>query len=67
MIATQYSVGDGDAARVIETFYAADGARDPVRALATVQAAFSAASAGRHDAAPAWSAFEVIAGRPSRR
>ena len=36
VVGTRWSVGDADAARFIAAFYAADGARDPARALARV-------------------------------
>lgn len=63
VVATRRSVADAETAQLIDAFYGAGGARDPIHALATVQAAAAAtASVG---SAPVWSAFEVIAGRPA--
>jgi tetratricopeptide (TPR) repeat protein len=64
VVATLRSVPDADAAQLIDAFYDAGGARDPIRALAAVQATAAAATpAGAGP--PVWSAFEVIAGRPA--
>lgn len=67
VIATQRSVRDGDAAQVMQAFYAAGGARDPIRALAAAQASLSVAPRDPSGAPPAWAAFEAIAGRPIGR
>jgi len=66
VIATQRSVRDADAAQVMQAFYAAGGARDPIRALAAAQERLAGAPRDPSGAAPAWAAFEAIAGRPVR-
>ena len=57
VVGTRWSVGDADAAQVIATFYAADGARDPARALARVALDPKLAITTR-------AAFELFVARP---
>jgi CHAT domain-containing protein len=59
VVATRWSVGDAEAARFIEAFYAAGGARDPVRALGETQLASELPAKTR-------AAFEVFVARPVR-
>ena len=59
VVGTRWSVGDADAARFIEAFYANGGDRDPVRALGQTQLASSLP-------ATTWAAFEAFVARPTR-
>lgn len=59
VIGTRWSVADADAARLVDSFYAAGGDRDPVAALATAQLASDTSSR-------TWAAFEAFVARPTR-
>lgn len=59
VVATRWSVGDAEAAGLVEAFYAAGGDRDPVRALGAAQLASKLP-------AMTWAAFEVFVARPAR-
>lgn len=59
VVGTRWSVGDADAARFVEAFYANGGDRDPVRALGETQRASKLP-------ATTWAAFEAFVARPTR-
>jgi tetratricopeptide (TPR) repeat protein len=59
VIGTRWSVGDAEAARFVDAFYAARGDREPVRALVEAQLASKLP-------ATTWAAFEVFVARPAR-
>jgi CHAT domain-containing protein len=59
VIGTRWSVGDAEAARFVESFYAAGGAGDPVRALGQAQRDSKLAPT-------TWAAFEAFTARPAR-
>ncbi len=61
VVATRWSVADAEATRLVTAFYKEGGARDPVGALAAAQRSVAAELP-----AQVWTAFEVIAARPSR-
>lgn len=59
VVGTRWSIDDAEAARFIESFYAAGGDRDPVRALMETQRTSKLRPA-------TWAAFEVFLARPAR-
>lgn len=59
VVGTRWSIGDADAARFVEAFYAAGGDHDPVRALGDAQR-------GSRVPATTRAAFEVVVARPPR-
>jgi tetratricopeptide (TPR) repeat protein len=59
VVGTRWSIDDGEAAQLVESFYAARGDRDPVRALVEVQLASKLP-------ATTVAAFEAVVARPGR-
>jgi CHAT domain-containing protein len=62
VVATSWRVSDAEVPRLMDRFYAAGGATDPARGLATAQATLANELPAR-----TWAAFAVIAAPPSLR
>lgn len=62
VVATKWTIADGDAARLVVAFYDAGGDRDPIRGLAAAQQRLAGTLQAR-----TWASFEVFAARPALR
>jgi tetratricopeptide (TPR) repeat protein len=62
VVATKWTIEDGDAARLVAAFYDAGGDRDPIRGLEAAQRRLAGTLTAR-----TWASFEVFAARPALR